>query len=295
MIRDLYDTGLLPVKNVTYGRGMSVEFIVDERPVEKFKPVRIGVMRNDKFRRIATIGLSGDGGIWISPALPGDGQWVYGRQSLDPARPGVLETLDPVKTDKRVKLHYHRSGFVSPSLTGVELDRRSVKFPGLIERSETQIFSMVASRTWEFREETPKAGDALWIVDKWPDWFQASFAVYLFGGSDRARTVGSPLVRAAGLLEGDGERFVINLAGHGISGVLAIRMGSLGSDEGPVEMGLEPSVSVTALPRASSVFPGESFSLWSANLTGPISVIEGREEFVGIDHFVGDPRLFSSP
>ena len=261
----------------------------------RFRPIRIGVLRDggSQFRRIANLGLSADGGVWVSPAaLPGV-SWNYGNQAPNPSRPQFYHSPDAATTAHNVKLHYHRSGAVYPTLSGTDLERRSAYFPGLLEHPRTQIMSLTAGRTWEYPLVRPKKGDAIWVVQRWPDWFIASFAVHLIPPGSSVRTVRTVNKGAAGLLDGDSERYVVDLSGHGIPGVLSIRLGSADESELPQPLGVEPTFSMAAFSWSETSRPREVFALWSRNMTNPAIPIESALDLAPIDHFVGSPRTLA--
>ncbi|MFE9235220.1 hypothetical protein [Cellulosimicrobium funkei] len=264
------------------------------QPAKLPRPFRLGLVRGEglQFRRIATVGVIGDGGIWITPSqLPGM-KWCYGMQIPNPHRPPFNHAPDPATVEHNVKLHYHRSGFVYPTLSGTELPRRGARFPGLLERPRTQIMSLTASRTWEFPLVEPRRGDAIWHVRKWPDWFLASFAVHLFPRGATVRTVRPPGGGAAGLLDGDSERYVVDLSGYGIPGVLSIRFATSFDRDAvvPTPLDLEPTVSLAAFSWSKDDRPRESFGLWSANTRNPSIPIERDPDLASIEHFIGSPR-----
>ncbi len=106
----------------------------------KVRGFRVGLMRNSsagvRYKPAAWVGLASDGGVMVSP-YPSSGTWAY----------GVVRNSGPtdgahVHTTKTPKLHYHRSGIASITLTGERIDTRRLQLHPLHTLRQAQILSI---------------------------------------------------------------------------------------------------------------------------------------------------------
>jgi hypothetical protein len=228
---------------------------MDEEPsAAPTKTFRIGLLRHssNEFKPIATVGLSRDGGVMLSPRTGRDHTWNYGQIWED--RASEHKTMEQTP-----KLHYHRSGVVSATLSGAEFDRYSLRLPPLDQVDGTQIMSLVAARPWEFETETGRRkGDVPILVRKWPQSVGVSFAVVRL---ERSRVPGVLHPRTGfGLVPGDDSRFFIDLS-HRVPG--AMLMGHVRLNyEGAWEQSGSTVSALSFVGEASR--PARAYGLWSS-------------------------------
>lgn len=168
----------------------------------KPRAFHVGLMRRTgatlQFKSAGVIGLSPDGGVYIAPMQPGP--WRYG-----PLEGNFSALPTSAETPHRPKLHYHRSGRVYATLSGQDLERKSLQLTRLPRLRYAQIFSLHCIRTWELptRAKSLKLGDQFTPVRRWPD--VAVWTVFVLRASqsvrDRLLVPGLP---SAGMLAGDG-------------------------------------------------------------------------------------------
>lgn len=246
---------------------MSVTEAVDE--ARKIPAFRIGLMRRVgarvRYKPAALLGLAADGGVFITP-YQDSSSWRY----------GVLEDGVPVDAASaesivKPKVHYHRSGRVYATLTGHDLERRSLELPPLTSLERAQIFSLMSVRTWELptRERGMERGDSATAVRRWPD--VARWGVFLIEASDEDRQpLLLPELRGHGLLAGqDYTHGIVSLSAYDREAVLLVTVRTTDTwDDLPVVGG----TTVAALrwhpgtPTASD----RSFGLWTASLRNPL-------------------------
>lgn len=238
------------------------------------KSIRLGALRSSGslgsvFKPVASIGLSKDGGIFVAPAPVLNDSWNYGVIGHDRPR-----TNEVVLTAHRPKLHYHRSGIVSATLTGTELEHRSLRLPPLEDVTGAQVLSITSVRPWQLASALgDRKGDVCNVVRSWPQSIAFSLSVVITSqdaASPRALQGLAPL----GLVPGDPSAFTVSLRGYGLEALL---IGRSGTDYTQTP-GRRPGVSVTALR-----WSGESadsipnmFSLWSSALPNPHIIYEDR-------------------
>lgn len=240
------------------------------------KSVRLGVLRSSGslgsvFKPVASIGLAKDGGIFVAPVRVLDDSWSYGVVRREPPQAG-----DVVLTEQRPKLHYHRSGIVSATLTGTELERRSLRLPPLHEVTGAQVLSITAVRPWQLDNASgDRKGDVFNVVRSWPQSIAFSLSVVITSGVAELPHA-LPDLAPLGLVPGDPSAFTVSLEGYGLTALLVGRSGT----EYTQNPGLHPGISVTALrwngdgPEAIA----DMFSLWSAALPNPHILYEHRVE-----------------
>jgi hypothetical protein len=179
-------------------------------PVRPKRPFRIGVTRGSthEFKPLATVGVSADGGIFLAPPPIGNYGWSYGLTRYFGAQDRAWD-LSHVHTDMAPKLHYHRSGIVSVTLTGKELERRRMRFPPLSEIRQAQVLSIVAYRTWDLKSSAGRKGDFHIVHPYWPDAVAVSFSLIKSKGAEMFRAAQDG---AGGLIRGDDSRFVVDFS-----------------------------------------------------------------------------------
>lgn len=235
----------------------------------KVRAFRIGLMRrvgsSVVFKPAALIGLSADGGVFVSPSQGSDA-WQY----------GVMEGVIPVTTASaetrlKPKLHYHRSGLVYATLSGHDLERRSLQLAPLPTLRRSQIFSVMCVRTWELPSR-PKAmewGDSATAVKRWPD--VAMWGVFLLETSeDDRRALLIPGMRGHGMLAGqDYTHGVVSLSAYGREAVLLLSVQIEDTWNGLPTNG---GTTIAALPwhPGSPGADDRTFGLWTAGLRNPL-------------------------
>jgi hypothetical protein len=221
------------------------------------------------FKPVASIGLAKDGGIFVAPVPVLDHAWNYGVMRHDPPRAG-----DIVRTPERPKLHYHRSGVVSATLTGTDLEHRSLRLPPLHELTGAQVLSITSVRPRQLDSAAgDRKGDVLNVVRSWPQ--SVGFSLSVVVTPDDAPDLQSvPDLAPLGLVRGDPSAFTVSLVAYGLRALLVVRSGTGYT----IDPGLHPGISITAM-RWNGQGPesvGQMFSLWSASLPNPHVLYERR-------------------
>lgn len=192
-------------------------------PTERPRDFRIGLLRKstDEFKPLFNIATSSDGGLMIAPrAVPNVEQWSYGMaRPKDSQRLHVSEIFT---TDARPKVHWHRSGWTAVSLTGTRLHPARAKFKPLPDLRAAQIASAIVERPWAFPPGRLKAGDQMLVVDSWPMHFGVEIYAYFVPHGQDLDIVRSTLP-AVGMMDGDTERAVVDMRGHGLEAFLVFR------------------------------------------------------------------------
>jgi len=250
----------------------------EERRVRAF---RNGLMRRSPsgivFKPAFLMGLSQDGGVFISP-YQRSGAWQYGVISKDQP---VGETS--AETWHRPKVHYHRSGWVYATLSGQELEQRSLRLPELQSLRNSQIFSVMTLRTWELPSRGSfgdRAGDAATAVRRWPE--VATWNIFLLDASEaERRPLLLPEMQSMGLLATEEYTHgIVSLSAYGREAILLITVNiqdSWGDLDEPI------GFSKTAFPRwggtTIAALPwrpegpeadDQCFGVWSARLRNPL-------------------------
>lgn len=230
------------------------------------KAIRFGVLRasgheGTEFKPVATVGIAKDGGVFVAPAAIGT-DWTYGPVGTD-----GLDPRDLVTTSERPKLHYHRSGIASATLTGADIRRSSGRLAPLAEVDRGQVLSIVTVLPAALASvESDRKGDVMAVVDDWP--VAVGFSLSVVVAPDDARhPLLLPGLSPMGLDAMDSSRFLVSLGGYGLQALL---IGTLvvadGGDVGP-----HPGTSVTAVewtPDRTSI--KNAFGLWTAALGQPV-------------------------
>jgi hypothetical protein len=211
------------------------------RPEKSF---RVGVFRKREYKPIATVGVSADGGIWISPAPVKNHGWQYGV-----SREGAEAIADPpelVRTPLRPKLHYHQSGRAFVTLTGQDLERRVLELPSVGTILNGQIFSVVAVRPWELATAPSgtRKGDFATVHARWPDSVAFTFSILRLDELTEPDESGSVGLEPFGLIPGDDSFFTVNLSSYFPKTVL---LGRTHFHDEPSHH-TEASITVAALP-----------------------------------------------
>ncbi|GAW48199.1 uncharacterized protein PD653_4850 [Nocardioides sp. PD653] len=247
--------------------GIGAELTDESKRVRSF---RIGLMRRVGkevvFKSAASIGLSADGGVFLAPAqVPG--AWRYGVLESD----SVAAATSAI-TQLRPKLHYHCSGAIYATLSGNELERRSLQLAPLPSLHNSQIFSLIAVRTWELPSRAggmARRGDSATAVARWPD--VATWTIFLLEASaEERRPLLMPGLPSIGLLAGEGYTHqVVSMSAYGREAVLLI---TVRTDDIWDELPTTGGIAVAAL----SWHPGNPtpddrcFGLWSSRLRNPL-------------------------
>ena len=251
------------------------------------RPFRVGVARgpNGAFKSIATVGVSSDGGLFVAPTSVRDFGWRFGTLSTDLAAPST----DHVDTHVRPKLHYHRSGIASITLTGTALEYRSLKFTPIPLSTRAQLVSIVATRTWEFATSpTQRKGDVVSLESRWPYAVAFTFSVIQLPPSTPPLRYSDPILGPVALLPGAPGRFAVDVAAYGTRAVLLGRVLVKHEWDG----GLEPGTSVVALPWTTG---GRSalrlaIGLWSSSVRNPLIQFDTDDELLNGDDVVRAQR-----
>lgn len=192
-------------------------------PADRPRGFRIGLLRDgtSEFKPLINIATTSDGGLMIAPrAVPNAEQWSYGiARPKDSQRLHVSEIHT---TEARPKVHWHRSGWTGVSLTGTRLHPARAKFKPLPDLRAAQIASVIVERPWAFPAGEPKAGDQMLVVDSWPMHFGVEIYAYFVPRGGDLDIVRSTLP-AVGMMDGDTERVVVDMRGHGLEAFLVFR------------------------------------------------------------------------
>lgn len=194
---------------------------------------RIGVMLHEtsEFRPLLGLGASRDGGIILSPGtyIP-NSTWEYGLSEVPGGNaiglPGRIRRDTVLTSMEAPKLHYHRSGWVSVDLTG-KTEKRSVRCLPLKRLRGNQCFGYSVTNVHLVPMADPRPGDTFFVAHgNWPE----DLAVYGFLFALDQVPAGIldqlPAGRVVGLVQATtrGES-IIDLRGHGVEAVLALRFG----------------------------------------------------------------------
>lgn len=239
----------------------------DMDPVPPKKTFRIGLVRGEQYKPIATIGISSDAGIFVVPVAVGDQGWRYGI-----ARSGeavLVSPSDHVTISERPKLHYHRSGIASVTLAGAELERRRLHLSPIENVSRGQVLSIVAIRPWALKSALGRRkGDLSVIEAKWPQEVAFSLSLLRFEGRVPPPPSEMDSLAPVGLIPGDDSRFTVDVS-YFIPGMVLV--GGTKVSHKPT-FHLEPSITIAALPwdpeRLES--PTGVMGLWSESLRNPV-------------------------
>lgn len=217
------------------------------------------------FKAAALIGLSADGGVFVSPAQ-GANEWQYGV-----LEEGVPANTESARTRLKPKLHYHRSGWAYATLSGHDLEPRRLQLAPLPTLSRSQIFSIMCVRSWELpsRPKGLKSGDSATAVKRWPD--VAMWGVFLLAASeDERRELLVPGLRGRGLLAGPNfTHEVISLSAYGREAVLLL---TVQLEDTWHALPAAGGTTIAALPwHPGGPRPGDlSFGLWTSTLRNPL-------------------------
>lgn len=190
---------------------------------------------------------------------------------------------------ERPKLHYHRSGFASVSLTGHELERRAMRLDPIEEVGSSQILSLVAIRPWQFPLQESRRGDIGTIHNKWPGDVSWLFQMVRF--RDAIPVLNSELGEIGPLrvLSMDDSRFVIDMRSY-VPDMVLIGLSAYHSEQTNF---LFPSITVAALPWSSDRSAANDqgvLALWSSSLRNPLIAHSEPEHLLDADSLAGRMR-----
>lgn len=259
---------------------------LDRVTTERPRRFRLGVLRDStsEFKPLLNVATIRDGGLIFAPrAVPFEESWSYGvaRPRGSEARVGVEHITS---TTERPKLHWHRSGWTSVSLTGADIPRVGEKFDPLPDHHSTQIASVLVARPWAFPTEAPKRGDQFFVVRSWPMHLGVEISAY-FVPQDTSVNIVRSTLPAVGILDGDTERAVIDLRGHGLDAILVFRYRAAWDDAEAAATSVVAGA-LTIEPRAST----RCVALWSGGGTNPpvtIDVPPPVSDFLGAGRSLG--------
>lgn len=239
------------------------------------KSFRIGIVRGStgEFKPVANIGLARDGGVMVMPVDVRGYSWKYGRVTVSEPEPGAH-----VETESRPKLHYHRSGYVSVSLSGDALPLRAARYMPIHKAKSAQILSIVAVRPWEFDSVETRQGDISTIEQRWPH--RVSWTVSLIrppAGKEHGANL--LLGGATGMLGGDERRFVVDASAHDVSALL---VGMVSPSHDVEDDDVEPGITVAAIPwnPRRSRESATALALWTSSMPRPIVHMNTPDELL---------------
>jgi hypothetical protein len=200
------------------------------------RPFRAGILVDSTsvFRPIVGITASRDGGLIVWPlSIPGR-TWEYGRMEVLSGRfagipvpiPGMspsINTNQVVASARPPKIHYHRSGWVTASLTG-RPERRSFRASRLDQLHGAHVFSYTVYCPLGIPSRSHKRGDVMGVVTSWPK----QMGVHGFDFA-RRRIPSSVLSQmpsgsTQGILQMDGRpEIALALSSHGADVVVILR------------------------------------------------------------------------
>ncbi len=249
------------------------------------RSIRIGLYRRSQYRPVASVRVSADGGIMIAPVAVGDQGWKYGTSR-------TAESVTPsdfTATDERPKLHYHRSGIASVTLTGHELERKRLRLPPLESVALGQIMSLVVVRPWELGLGVSRRGDIGTIHAQWPETESWLFQLVRYEGAligSRAEELKSWPV---GVLRGDDSRWFIDLSWYIPNTALVVLTAPTREPSGF----LQASITVTALgwsPDRSAAARDGVLALWTSDLRNPLVAHAKAEDLLSGEQLLSRAR-----
>jgi hypothetical protein len=212
-------------------------------------------------------------------------QWRYGLAAND-GQPieGYAET------SQRVKLHYHRSGFVSVNLNSSpqQPETRHAQFPQLPDLSRNQVLGISATRPWKLpwiEGEQMRRGDIATRDERWPT--HVGFSIAILERPAVADTRVNLHMGNRGHIAGDKQRVVLDLSELGRDAYVVAR----------VHLDYEPrpdfpvGVTVAAYPQpVGADRPDRAMVLWSSSARNPMLAYEDPHELVS-EQFLTDLGL----
>lgn len=240
----------------------------------RVRPFRLGVQRatTGEFKPLATVGVAGDGGLWVAPHAVRDFGWVYGATTTDgPAAD------QHVQVEKRPKLHYHRSGIVRVTLTGEKLPLREERYQPINRIKRAQILSVVSVRPWELPSAQPRPGDVASIDLQWPS--RVAFTVAVITPRRRRTHAAQTMPGSAvGMLGSDDHHFTIDASSHGIR---ALYICDITRSFEAFDQDVLPGTTVMAFPvsaGSSAWNKVAAFALWTDSMRNPIGSLVEKSE-----------------
>lgn len=231
-------------------------------PARLKRAFRLGVSRRygGPFKAVATVGLARDGGIFVAPADVRGLGWSYA--VTHSSAPGC----DPVSTDSRPKLHYHRSGIAAITLTGAQLRPMSLRLTPIVELAAAQVLSIVCVRPWELSTVEQRRGDIATAEHKWPHVVAFTISVVAATNEDQTKLI-LPGLAPYGFIPGDDSRMVVSLSAYGHRAALVIKL-IVDFEE---DLGRLPGTTVATIPRApAGPTSADVLALWTSSLRNPI-------------------------
>ncbi|MFM9920881.1 hypothetical protein [Lacisediminihabitans sp. H27-G8] len=178
----------------------------------------------------------------------------------------------------RPKLHYHQTGRVAASLSGVRIPKRIAQYPPLKDLSRAQILGLTATRPWELPSfEESRVGDVGTREKQWPQRVGWSIAILDHPTVDQSRAVLS--LGNRGLIGGDKQRVVFDLSEFGRAALLVARVHL----QYESSLDVQPSVTAAAYPAVKRGVPDHAYVLWSSTARNPVLAYESADEFITLD------------
>lgn len=229
---------------------------------------RIGVSRGVglSFKPIVSVHIINDGGVIVMPRDLRGYRWRYGLVKADGEPDGKQ-----FETHLRPKLHYHRSGIARITLSGHlnELQLCEARFGGIPSLTRSQIFSIIATRLWEFPSIPVRKGDLVLFEKRWP-WTAGISLSLIRLDPNQSFTSLIPGLEPFGLIQFNPEMFCIDLGGYGQRALLFGRTGC--SHEFNSETA--PSSSIVATGREEDLDGPRYVGLWSGSVRIPSLAFE---------------------
>lgn len=217
-------------------------------------------------RPIASIGLARDAGIFVAPVEASDGGWAYG--VVSDRRLPIEGRFAEVGV--RPKLHWHRSGVVSATLTGHELPRIQARLAPLGRLGPQMITGMACYPRLIGQDVPIRKRDILVLphqsggrgVVAGPSRFMFSLNLRRPGDRDWHDEELGPI----GLVEDVHHETVVNLSSYGLDLVVACQV-QYSTEFWPTD---RPGITIAAYnKRTGHPRPRSVFALWSLGQRNP--------------------------
>jgi hypothetical protein len=183
---------------------------------------------SSQFKPLVGLAASADGGLMIWPAkVPGQ-SWEFtkvdlpsGRYRGQSARPAKRYV---VRSEQPPKIHYHRSGWVTASLTGRD-ERRGFRGLSIDRLRGEQVFFCLVSHPAGLPSRAAKANDLIGVSHTgWPALVRVEGYVYARSHLRPSLLGQIPGDRAVAVVQNFHAELVVDLAGHGLDAILAVRI-----------------------------------------------------------------------
>lgn len=239
------------------------------------KGVRLGMWSpRGQFLPFGTLVFAADGGIILAPVEVPGARWRYGEQRANvlPSRGSFSEVF------VRPKLHYHQSGHVAASLSGVRIPRRTAQYSPLKDLFRAQILGLTAVRPWELASfGESRVGDVGTRETEWPQRVGWSIAILDHPTIEQSRVVLS--LGNRGLIGGDKQRVVFDLREFGRDSLLVARIHL----QYETSLDVQPSVTAAAYPAVERGVPDRAYVLWSSTARNPMLAYESSDDLISSD------------